>query len=234
MAAAIQIARICGIPLRIHYSLLLIFPLFAWHFAAGLGGDAGAWGLGGALAALLFASVALHELGHSLTALAMGVRVAEIMLLPIGGAARLDQMPRRFWQELLLAAAGPAVSLTLAAAGWRAADGVAQSWPRAGRVLTDLAWINLALGLFNLLPAFPMDGGRMLRALLTPWLGRLGATRLAARLGQALALVFGLIGAYPPFNPVLVAIAFFVYAAAAAEYRQVLRETLGPPPMDSQ
>lgn len=229
MSAAIQLARICGIPLRVHYSLLALFPLFAWHYAAAFGGDARAWWWGGALAALLFACVALHEFGHSLAALAMGGRVRDILLLPIGGAARLEHMPQRFWQELLLAAAGPAVSLTLAAVLAWAAGGVGQTWPRAGRALGYLFWINLVLGVFNLLPAFPMDGGRMLRALLTPWLGRLGATRLATRIGQGLAVLLGVMGAYPPFQPVLVAIAFFVYTAAAAEYRQVqLSEALPP------
>ena len=231
MSSALQIARVGGIPIRIHYSLLVLFPLFAWHFTPGLGTGVAAWLWGLAVAALLFASVALHELGHATLATAMGVRVAEIMLLPIGGAARLEKMPSRPWQEFLLALAGPAVSLILAAASRWAAGGVYHQWHwlRASQVLANIAWINLALALFNLLPSFPMDGGRVLRALLTPWLGRLGATRLAARIGQGLALIFGVVGAYPPFNLALVAIAFFVYAAAGAEYRQVLREESAPP-----
>lgn len=226
MASEFQIARIYGIPIRLHISLLVLFPVFAFHFSAGMGEGWIAWGWGLAVAVLLFASVALHELGHSVVALSMGVRVKAISLLPIGGIAQLERMPRLPRQEFLLALAGPVVSVLLAGICWLGAYAVyfQLGWQNASHVLANLALINFWLALFNLIPSFPMDGGRIFRAMLTPWLGRLRATGVAAGIGKTLAVIFGVLGAYPPLNLPLVAIAFFVYITATAEYRQVQRE----------
>lgn len=221
-----QIARIWGVPIRVHLSLWLLLPIFAVQFSpvAGQGLPALGWGL--VLAVGLFTSVALHELGHTFVAIRLGFPVREILLLPIGGAAQLERAPSRPAQEFFLALAGPLVSLLLAALCWYGARGVAaaQLGIYLFRVLQVLAEINLMLMLFNLLPAFPMDGGRILRALLTPGLGRLRATRWAVRIGKLAALVFGVFAVWPPMNLLLLVIAFFLYTTAGAEYRLVLME----------
>ncbi len=230
LTTSYQIARIWGIPIRVHFSLVLFLPIIALQFSPILGEGwlAWLWGLSAALG--LFASVALHELGHSLVALRLGFWVREILLLPIGGAAQLARMPRQPRQELVIALAGPAVSLLLGIIFWALVRGSGPSLAASNinRVFVILMQLNIALAIFNLLPSFPMDGGRVLRALLTPFLGRLRATRLAVILGRGLAILLGLVGAFPPFNLLLVAIAFFLYSMAGAEYRMVLGEETKP------
>ncbi|MFN2350472.1 MAG: M50 family metallopeptidase, partial [Kiritimatiellia bacterium] len=159
MGTDFQIARVMGIPIRLHWSLLVFFPLIAMRFAARMAPLQNAWLWGLLLTGLLFISVALHELGHALAGLLLGARTRDILLLPIGGAARMEKMPRRPWQELLLALAGPLVSLMLAMGGWLAAGVFYHSWglQNAGQILATAAWINFWLALFNLLPSFPMD-----------------------------------------------------------------------------
>ena len=194
--------KVMGIPVRIHITLVILLIVVAIKF-----------GIGGILYAIgIFASVALHELGHSWVAIRKGCRVREIMLLPIGGVAKMDRIPTRPMDEFLVAAAGPLTSLILAALfGW------------AGRFafpLTSMCYVNLMLCLFNLLPSFPMDGGRIFRAAMTPKLGRLKATALAARIGRIMAVAGGIFGLFQG-NFFLVLIAVFIYQAAGAEYRAV-------------
>jgi len=231
--------RVRGIPIRAHWSLLLALPYLAWvfstHFAsvaqlanvdpAALRLPPLAWGA--LLAIGLFASVALHELAHSLVAIRWGGRVQEITLMLIGGVSRMERIPRRPKQEALMAAAGPAASLALAfvlaslhqVLPHRAAD--------LSMGLFYLAEINLSLGLFNLLPAFPMDGGRVLRALLAQRLGGARATRIATAVGQVAAVLFGLLGLWSG-NLILVLIAVFLYSGAGAEARaEKFREAIG-------
>src|SRR5262249_53034754 len=168
-----------------------------------------------------FGCVLLHELGHALTARRFGIGTADITLYPFGGVARLERMPRAPGAELLIALAGPAVNVALAGAllafqwvsgGW----GLWESWATADFFVSSLITINLGLALFNLIPAFPMDGGRVLRALLSGWLGRLRATEVAATLGQALALIFGV---YCLLHGALIYVflAGFLFLAAPAE-----------------
>jgi len=220
------VARIWGIPIKAHISLVIFLPVIACYFSPMIGRGLAAWMWGLVIAIGLFASVALHELGHSFIALKYGFRVREILLLPIGGVARLERVPPEPRQELLMAIAGPAVSLVLALSVWWAANAVFFVFQlmTIRKVLSIIASMNVLLALFNLLPSFPMDGGRIFRALLAPKLGRLRATRLAANTGKAMAVIFGIIGAYPPFNLLLVAIAFFLYSTAGAEYRMVQLE----------
>ena len=220
MKTAFELGRVAGIPIRVHFTLLLLFPYFANNFSVVATRYAPAWG---ALAAVLFfAGIALHELGHSLVAMAFGCRVRKILLMPIGGVAELERAPRRPAQEALMAAAGPAVSGALAF-GFHALA----AHPVWGAAVTPrvmcaaLGWINGMLAFFNLVPAFPMDGGRILRAALTPFRGRLGATAFAARLGRLLAVLFGLWGLFGGFDIFKIVIAFFIYQAAGAEYRAV-------------
>jgi Zn-dependent protease len=217
---AYKIATVWGIPIKVHMSwpiLLLMIPgPIMYRVLIALG---------------LFASVALHELGHSFVAIRKGCRVREITLMFMGGAAQMERMPRRPADEILMALAGPAVSLLLGVAGFFGGQKLmAMGVVYPGYILYILGWINFILVGFNLLPSFPMDGGRVLRAALTPKIGRLRATFIAARLGKIMAVLFGLYGFMRPSESVwdkpwvLIAIAFFIYTAAGREYRGVQME----------
>ncbi len=210
-----RIATVWGIPIKVHITwliILLVIPgtlLFRVLLALGL-----------------FASVALHELGHSYIALRKGCRVREITLMFLGGAAQMERLPRRPLDETLMALAGPAVSILLGTIGFFGGIQLMRlGLTYVGMVVYYLGWINWALAGFNLLPSFPMDGGRVFRALLTPRLGRLRATFVAARLGKIMAVLFGLYGFLSePRSWILVAIAFFIFNAAGREYRVVQME----------
>jgi Zn-dependent protease len=194
-----------GIPIRVHLTLVILLLFIA--FTRGVSGSL--------LAVGVFASVALHELGHSWVAIRKGCQVREIMLLPIGGVAKMSHIPSRPMDEFLMAAAGPLVSFLLAVIFF-----LPSLLGIFSILLIHLAAINLMLCLFNLLPSFPMDGGRIFRAFMTPRIGRLKATALAARIGRIMAVLFGIYGL---FNGqfLLILIAIFIYNAAGAEYRAV-------------
>ena len=225
MFKSTEIIRISGIPIKVHFSLWIVLPLIA------LAGPYRElfWGLAFALG--LFTSVALHELGHSLVAQAQGIRVREILLLPIGGMAKLERLPTRPRDEIAMALAGPAVSLLLAlllgflsfmlllAHGNRVFTIPFMSLP------VYLAFTNLVLAFFNLMPSFPMDGGRVFRAWMTPRVGKVEATRRAAKIGRVMAIAFGILGLLTS-NMFLILVAVFVYFAAAAEYKAVQFEDL--------
>jgi stage IV sporulation protein FB len=202
-------------------------PLLLWigiaHYQRG-GAQAAVSGIGFILA--LFACVIAHEFGHALTARRYGIRTPDITLLPIGGLARLERMPEKPGQEILVALAGPAVNVVIAAvlilflhSGFDL-QAVQQLDNPSLSFLVRLASVNIFLVLFNLIPAFPMDGGRVLRAVLSFWYPRAEATNIAARIGQALAFVFGFVGLVGG-NPLLIFIAIFVYLAATAEAQMV-------------
>jgi len=170
----------------------------------------------------LFACVALHEFGHALMAQRFGIRTRDITLFPIGGVGRLERIPDVPSQEFLIAIAGPAVSAGIAALLF-AAIGLQGPVAQAGELASAnvsfverLLFINAGLAMFNLLPAFPMDGGRVLRALLAMRLDYLVATEVAARIGQAIAVLFAVVGGLMP-HPALVIIALFVWVGAAGE-----------------
>jgi Zn-dependent protease len=213
------LGKIFGIPVRLHYSMLLL-PLLtmSWVSGSGLAGIVSWLGL----AVLLFGSVLLHELGHALTARRFGVRTYDILLTPIGGMARVVDMPRNARQEIAIAIAGPLVSLSLAGIGFLLQFPLALlpfSIPdRMYEVLFVLVGANLMLGLFNLAPALPMDGGRVLRGILALKRDYLTATRIAARVGRMLAVVAG-IYAFLTGHWSLTIIAVFVYVAAGTEVR---------------
>jgi stage IV sporulation protein FB len=219
MAWSITIARVAGSEIRIHLTFLI---LLAWiavsaYFA---GGPATAVDTTLFVVAV-FACVVLHELGHAVTARRYGITTPDITLLPIGGLARLSRIPDKPGEEIVIAVAGPLVNVVIAAVlvlfGARIDfSAIAAIDSPSVDFLTRLATVNLWLVLFNLIPAFPMDGGRVLRALLAFSLGRRRATDIASRIGQGLAFAFGFLGLIGG-NPILVFIAIFVYLAAAAE-----------------
>ena len=224
------ILRVRGVPVRVHWSLLLILPYIAVVFSAYFARVTGVaaipaervslpplfWGV--LLAVGLFASVAIHELAHTLVAIRAGGRVHDITLMLLGGVSRIERMPPGKGTEALMAAAGPATSLALGAA-LLALHGMAPSGAADVHLgLFYLGQINLVLGVFNLVPAFPMDGGRVLRALLAIWLGRLRATRAATLVGKTLAVAMALFGVWTG-NYLLLLIAIFVYAGAGQELR---------------
>jgi Zn-dependent protease/predicted transcriptional regulator len=228
MRGSFRLLRVAGIDLRIHFT----FPLVLLLGAAQWGQPHGASGalFGAVLMLALFACVVLHELGHSLVARRLGIPVREIVLLPIGGVALMVRSPRRPLHELMIAVAGPIVSglLALAFAGLLAAayPGLAfgarqlidpqQAQPSLPTLLAWLSTANLLLLLFNLIPAFPMDGGRILRAILASFLGYQRATRVAATLGQVVALLLGIL-AVVGGNLFLAIVAAFVFMAAAQQ-----------------
>ncbi|NIM49799.1 MAG: CBS domain-containing protein [Gemmatimonadales bacterium] len=219
-----KLGRVSGIKIQVHWTFLIII---AWvvllHVSQGASAAAMVGGV--ALVLAVFGCVVLHELGHALTAKRFGISTRDITLLPIGGVARLEKMPEKPREELLVAVAGPAVNCaiaTLLALGLglaRAHQPVAEVTVVGGNLFAQLMWINVILVLFNLLPAFPMDGGRILRALLAYRLDYLRSTRIAAAVGQMMAILFGFVGLLS--NPFLVVIAIFVYLGAQAEAQQV-------------
>ena len=219
MRWAWRIATIAGIDVRIHVTFLALLAWIAWSAYESTGTGAGALD-GVVMILLVFVIVVMHEFGHALTARRFGIKTRDITLLPIGGVASLERMPERPRDELLVAIAGPAVNLVLALVlGALALVLGLDLIPAAADVqvpmLVRLVWVNVALAVFNLLPAFPMDGGRALRALLAMRLSARAATRIAAQLGQAMALLFAIIGLF--FNPVLVFIALFLWMGASGE-----------------
>jgi Zn-dependent protease len=210
-----KLGRVAGIDVFLHPSFLLILLL------------PGVWEIGLLTMAAVFGCVLLHELGHALMARRFGIGTQDITLYPIGGVARLERMPRAPGAELLIALAGPAVNFAIVAAlmtlGMLGLDGVSIS-PELGLFVDQLLLINLGLGLFNLIPAFPMDGGRILRALLSGLMGRATATMIAATIGRTLAILFGVVSLVVTHNLVHVALATFIFLAARAEEAQVLSE----------
>jgi Zn-dependent protease len=216
-----HLGRILGIPTRIHASFALVLlwiGVSTWTSAqSGL-----AVMLGLAFALAIFACVLLHEFGHALVARRFGIGTRRITLLPIGGVAELERSPEDPRAELWIALAGPAVNFAIAAVlslvGFT--TGAFASAGLAKLVFTALVWANLLLGLFNLIPAFPMDGGRVFRAWAQRRHGRLRATRMAAKLGRGLAVGFG-IWALVAGNLVLGLIAVFVWFAAGRELAMV-------------
>lgn len=218
-----HLGRIFGIPTRIHasFALVLLWIGFStWNEAHS--SLAVLFGLGFALA--IFACVLLHEFGHALVARRFGIETRRITLLPIGGVAELERSPEDPRAELWIAAAGPAVNFAIAAviALVGVSLGIFNGSGLASIVFSGLLWANLLLALFNLVPAFPMDGGRIFRAWAAGRYDRVRATQMAAKLGRALAVGFGIWGLVAS-NFMLVLVAMFVWFAAGRERASVER-----------
>lgn len=232
MASSYRIGTLLGIPIKVHITFLLILPVFAVVFAINpqLFGDVEpAWlsyGLGALLAVVFFFCVLLHELGHSYVALRNGVEIRSITLIIFGGVSQMEEVPRDSRVELTMAVAGPAVSVAIGvvllalnyAMGYTSLPLMGNSLPLTGRVVGWLGYINVLLAVFNLIPAFPMDGGRVLRSILSRRLPYLEATSRAASLGKAFAFLLGLLGFLTlPAGLWLILIALFIYMGASQE-----------------
>jgi len=217
-----RLGRVRGVEVRVHATFVLLLAWLALIYYQETGTGAGAVA-GIIITIALFASVVLHELGHALMARRFGIATSDITLLPIGGVARLERIPQEPKQELAVTLAGPAVTLVivlflygaLRAFSVSTAIPAANNFTSVGGAVAQLMWINLSLLVFNLLPAFPIDGGRVLRAALALRMDHARATEIAARVGRGFALIFGLVGIF--FNPWLVLIALFIWLGAAAE-----------------
>lgn len=219
MRWSINLGSIAGTSIRIHLTFVL-FLLWIGVSQYRLEGAAAAWDML-AFISLLFFCVVLHEFGHILMARRFGIKTRDVTLFPIGGIATMERIPREPSQELLVAIAGPMVNLVIAAVLMVAlgamitAEDLAHLDQSGSSLLMRLAAANLILMGFNLIPAFPMDGGRVLRALLAMRMGHTNATRTAASIGQGFAFILGFLGFIG--NPVLIFIAIFIYIAAGAE-----------------
>jgi Zn-dependent protease/predicted transcriptional regulator len=237
MKWSLPLGRLFGIPVYVHatFALLLAWIGFLYWTASG---SIPAVASGIAFILALFGCVLLHELGHALAARQYGIRTRDITLLPIGGLARLERMPERPAQELWVALAGPLVNVVIAMLllVWLLATGsfatVESIGVASGSFAGRLMIVNLFLVVFNLIPAFPMDGGRVLRALLAMRTDYARATRIAASIGQGAAVVFGLLGLIS--NPFLILIAVFIWFGASQESAAVqTRSALDGVPVES-
>ena len=230
-----KFGEFAGISVRVHATFLI---LIAW---VGFAHWQAERSLGAVLAGILFilalfACVLLHEFGHALTAKRFGIKTRDITLLPIGGVARLERMPEDPRQELWVTLAGPAVNVVIAAALYVVLTLTGTLAPLVTLTLTSgsfwerLMLLNVLLVVFNMIPAFPMDGGRALRAVLAMRMDYTRATRIAASLGQGIALLFGLLGLFG--NPFLIFIALFVWIGAAQESAMTqMKSALGGIPL---
>ncbi|MCB9683626.1 MAG: M50 family metallopeptidase [Alphaproteobacteria bacterium] len=226
----LHVISLSGIPLRLHwsFSLLIVAMVAMGGYQFGLPGM-----LAGAFASVgLSISVVLHELGHALAARRFGIETAHITLYPFGGVAAIERMPEEPDQEIVIALAGPAVNFVLAAiAGW---IWLGTSQPFALVFVAS----NVLMGLFNLIPAFPMDGGRVLRAVLAKYMGFIPASRLAVRIGRGFAWVF-LIAAFPLRSLNLALVGAFLHVALNSEKERLVamnweRTTGRPPPWEEK
>ncbi len=217
MGWSFKIARVAGTDIKIHVTFLLFLLWIGFIYYQVGGREAAIQGI--IFILLLFLCVVLHELGHIFTARSFGIKTPDIILLPFGGIARMQRMPDKPVQEIIVALAGPAVNVVIAVlillfTGARL--DMSQSSLTPGTALAiQLATVNIYLALFNLIPAFPMDGGRVLRALIATRMPYSRATRVAARIGQGFAFLFGFLGLFG--NPMLLLVAIFVYIAASQE-----------------
>jgi len=234
MKWSFQIGKLFGIPIRIHVTFLLLL------FFIGIVGSRQAGGSGAIFGMIsivfIFFCVVLHEIGHSLMAIRYGIDVKDIVLLPIGGVSRMEDIPEDPKKEITISVVGPLVSFALAFFFFLIAKTTGQNISVreislfGGNLVANLFWINLILGMFNLVPAFPMDGGRVLRGILATSMDSLRATKIAVSMGQVFAIVLFFFGIF--FSWWMALIAIFIYLGAEGEERMVaLRTTLGKSPV---
>jgi len=235
----LRLGRVFGIPVQLNWTFLLILPIFAWIIGSDivrltelvndLLGSAIAsdpltvgltpWLLGTAAAGGLFGGVLLHEFGHSLMAMRYDVEIDSITLWLLGGVASFKEIPEDWHQEFNIAIAGPAVSVLLGVIAFVVFQTLPTALDPVRFVVGYLALMNVGLAVFNMLPGFPMDGGRVLRALLARNRPHARATQLASEVGKTFAFVLGLFGLFA-FSPLMILLAFFIYMAASGEAQQ--------------
>ncbi|MFB6123986.1 MAG: CBS domain-containing protein [Haloferacaceae archaeon] len=236
----IRIGSLFGIPIKLDLTFLVVLPLFAWLIGSDVANlvtvlndafdaslpvgalTAGStpWLLGAVAAVGLFLCVLLHEFGHSLMAMHYGYEIDSITLWLFGGVARFTEMPENWRHELLIAVVGPVVSVVLGVVSYAAFRLTPVELATVGFVFGYLAITNVALAVFNMLPGFPMDGGRVLRALLARSRSHARATQIAAEVGKGFAFLLGIFGLFA--NLFLVALAFFIYIGASSEAQQTV------------
>ncbi|MBK9270793.1 MAG: site-2 protease family protein [Saprospiraceae bacterium] len=233
---ALKIGTFAGIPVRIHWTFLLIIAYFV--ISGLVAGHSWEMIMVEVVFVLtIFGCVVLHEFGHALTARRFNIKTEDIILLPIGGVARLRNMPDKPTQELLVAVMGPMVNLIIALFIFTAitmnsgieywnniveSEGLTMSWDHFFPILMVT---NIALLVFNMIPAFPMDGGRVLRALLAMWLGKLNATKWATRIGQFICVLLVIVGIWQnAWTMALIGV--FIFLSAGQEYRSVVMESM--------
>ena len=240
MRSSIQLGRIFGIPIGINYSWIVIFllvttSLSGYYFPSvhPEWSPALLWAVGAATSVLFFASVLVHELAHSAVSIAQGIPVQSITLFIFGGVASIAAEPKRARDEFFMALAGPLASLGLALFFWLVTLLTARVLVPLSSLSSWLAWINLSLAVFNLIPGFPLDGGRVFRAIVWWITGNLtSATRIATILGRVVAYMFVILGVLAVFRGDidglwLAFIGWFLDSAAIQSLRQVeLREAL--------
>ncbi|ESS09762.1 MAG: Zn-dependent protease [uncultured archaeon A07HN63] len=235
----LRLGRVFDIPIQLNWTFLLILPIFAWVIGSDidrltglvndlLGGSIAAdpltagltpWLLGSAAAAGLFVGVLLHEFGHSLVAMRYGVEIESITLWLLGGVANFKTIPEDWRQEFSIAIAGPVVSVMVGVLSFVAFLVLPPSLDAVRFVVGYLALMNVGLAAFNMLPGFPMDGGRVLRALLARTRPHARATKIASEVGKTFAFVLGMLGLFA-FSPIMILLAFFIYIAASGEAQQ--------------
>ena len=235
----IRLGSVFGIPIQLNWTFLLILPIFAWIIGSdiatlaelvnsvlggsiavdSLTGGSMPWILGFSAAGGLFVGVLLHEFGHSLVAMRYGYEIDSITLWLLGGVASFREMPEDWKKEFTIAIAGPVVSVLVGAVSYLAFRLVPAEFGALQFVLGYLAVMNVTLAIFNMLPGFPMDGGRVLRALLARKRPHARATQLAAEVGKTFAFLLGMVGLFA-FSPLFILLAFFIYIAASGEAQQ--------------
>lgn len=224
MKGSWKIGRIAGVDAFVHWSFGLLVAWAGWSAWSGAGSML-AVVLGVAFLLAVFGSVLLHELGHALVARGYGVRTHSILLTPIGGIANLEGMPSAPRAELAIALAGPAVNVVIAAGLALMLAMFGNGFGLVEGLVSGLMWANVTLALFNLIPAFPMDGGRALRAFLATRMGKHSATAIAVKLGKAVAIAMAIVGFFT--NPMLVLVAVFVWIAGSSEAKAVSADVPG-------
>lgn len=229
MRSSYRLGRFFDIDVRVHVTFFLL-PAFLALQAFGRSGSVAAALASALLVLLVFLFVVMHEYGHALMARRFGVRTRGITLYPIGGVAMLESMPKRAWQQILVASAGPAVNFALAAGVWGVSRGLGYSVladagdpsQGLGALLATMFWANAIMGTFNLVPALPMDGGRILNAALSLRMDPLRATRIASRVAKLVALGMAAWALYTG-QLMLGLIAAFVWSASSAELHAARR-----------
>lgn len=222
--------RFYGIDVHIHWTFWLLIAIYLLAVAQSSGLAQGL--LAVALILAVFFCVLLHEYGHALAARRFGIRTLDITLMPIGGLARLERLPDRPWQEFVIAVAGPLVNVAIAVLLLPLVlldlitTPAAPAIQLGGSLLSQLMYVNIVLVVFNMLPAFPMDGGRVLRSLLAMKLGQLRATSIAARVGRWMALLFAIWAVFIQWNPMLLLLAGFIFVTGTMELLQVKMQSM--------